>query len=101
MIQIAFRQYEIVISTNVNIIQSKSKAINLNQKLINKEILLILSSVCNLYGPLVLIQECGKINPKLMEGFLVNELSIIQSISSRAERKQIFIMLTKILFQAQ
>ncbi|CAD8171624.1 unnamed protein product [Paramecium octaurelia] len=97
VLTIIFEQYQIQQQTQPQI-SSKSKATHLSQRLINKEVFLLLAHVFTSYGVEVLVNECSKISPQLLESFLINELGIIKSISQRNERKLIFTMLIAILF---
>ncbi|CAD8162710.1 unnamed protein product [Paramecium octaurelia] len=97
VLAIIFEQYKIQQQSQPQI-SSKSKATHLSQRLINKEVFLLLAHVFTTYGVEVLVNECSKISPQLLESFLINELGIIKSISQRSERKFIFTMLSAILF---
>ncbi|CAD8088438.1 unnamed protein product [Paramecium primaurelia] len=97
VLAIIFEQYKIQQQSQPQI-SSKSKATHLSQRLINKEVFLLLAHVFTSYGVEVLVNECSKISPQLLESFLINELGIIKSISQRNERKLIFTMLSAILF---
>ena len=81
-----------------NLVAPKQKMNNLSQKLIHKEILLIISEIANRYSIDVLQGYLESYQPQLLESFLFKEGKVVEFISARYERTVILKFLTNLLF---
>ncbi|KAM3139477.1 hypothetical protein pb186bvf_008502 [Paramecium bursaria] len=95
ILSVIFEQYLLLNSGQA----AKLKVNNLSQKLINKEILLIISEIANRYQADTLFRFMNQFQPQLLEKFLYQEVQVVEFISARYERTVILKFLTTLMFK--